>query len=261
MVDLLNSLKARKYGRYVFLTIWVAIVAITATIVVQRRSITYPTQFSDVNSMFPENQITGFACHRYDPNTNKLCFAVSAGSILAENATVGIFKTAAARKVKIKDLQLYICKSFASSMLPALHDKAPSESPVSGKNTLQGVIGQMAEGSDNWRININFSNTCEVAIENLYCRIFDDDGLGLTVQSRRAIADSHWPKITLQGHVTVTSANGGILESNHVTWDTQKQRFTADGIYLLRRGDKRISGKGICVDSELNIAGKKIAME
>ncbi|MFZ0034838.1 MAG: hypothetical protein WAK60_07615 [Sedimentisphaerales bacterium] len=41
---------------------------------------------SQVDAITPENQINGFTYYRYDPNTNRLRFAVSVGSLRAENA-------------------------------------------------------------------------------------------------------------------------------------------------------------------------------
>ena len=71
--------------------------------------------------------------------------------------------------------------------------------------------------------------------------------------------NSGWPLITLRGHVTITSAAGSTLESNYVKWDIKKQNFIVDGMYFLRRGESRIAGKGIRVDSNQNIMGSKNA--
>ena len=99
----------------------------------------------------------------------------------------------------------------------------------------------------------------EITIDDFDCGIFDENDLRLRVQSSRAIVNSDWPLVTLRGHVIITGADGSTLESNHVKWDTKKQSFTADGTYFLRRGDSRIAGKGIRVDSNLNIMNVKNA--
>jgi hypothetical protein len=199
-----------------------------------------------------------------------LRFAASIGSLRAENATLGIFKTAAAKVIKIKDMQLHFCEYPGSSPVTILLANAlPEESAgnktrlneilasVPGKPRLTELCGeQFGDTRGYWRANVNnidLSNTCEVVINNFDCRIFDGDALRLAVQSRRAVADLDKPQqIMLRGHVVITAADGSTLESNHVRWDTKKCYFRTDGTYFLNHNGEKTRGKDICVDSQLN---------
>lgn len=44
------------------------------------------------------------------------------------------------------------------------------------------------------------------------------------------------------------------LENNYVRWDIEKERFSANGVYVLNRGGIKTKGMGknICVDARLN---------
>jgi hypothetical protein len=242
--------------------VWVLSVAALAVICVRHSGVEpylsrYQPQAPTASP--PENQLDGLTYYRYDPNTNKLCFAARVGTLKAENATLGIFKTAAARKIKVKDLQLHFYNYSGITGLTALKTLVLPEGAAAGENRLQEILRQLADARDRWGVDIDLSNTIEVTIDNLDCRMFDDDALRLAVQCRRAVVGSAWPLVTLRGHVTITGADGSTLESNYVKWDTKKQSFTADGMYILRRGDSRIAGKGIRVDSNLNVADLKNA--
>jgi hypothetical protein len=231
---------------------------IIAANLVQRGSSIDQYQIADAN-MPHENQISGLTFYRYDPNTNKLCFAASVDSLRAENATIGFFKTAAAKVLKVKKFRLQFSEPLMSATPTTLRPGVLPEATISGKNRLKELFGQLADVRERWGVGVDLGNITEVTIDDFYCRILDANAIRLTVRSRRAVVDSRWPLMTLQGHVVITCANGSALDSSNITWDIQKRRFVTDGIYLLRQGDKRISGKGICVDSELNIADTKIA--
>jgi hypothetical protein len=217
-------------------------------------------------TFLPENQLNGFAYYRYDPNTNHLCFAASAETLRAENAPLGIFKTAAARTIRVKDLQLHFSESSGSSAVAAMQSSFLPPATAAGQNGFQGILSRLADTRDHrgidsshWGIDMDLSNPREVIIDDFDCGIFDGNDLRLRVQSSRAIVNSDWPLVTLRGHVTITGADGSAIESNYVKWDTKKQHFTVDGTYFLRRGESRIAGRGIRVDSNLNIMDSKHA--
>jgi hypothetical protein len=249
----------RLWLRYVFLVAWLVIWAAMSIVYIHRSQLNHYQAQSDFPAP-PDNQIDGLTCYRYDPCTNKLCFEARIGSLRTENATVGIFKTAVAREIKVKDLRLFFCQSSASSAPAVLEYSALPESSVDSKNVLGSILSRLADAKDRWSVNIDLSNPVDVTIDNFDCRIFDNDTLRLSVKSRRAVLDSGRPQVMLRGHVVIT-ADGGTLESNCVRWDIQKQQFTADGTYFLRQGESRIAGKGICVDNHLNIADAKNARE
>ena len=242
--------------RYAVLAVWVLSVAALAVICVRHSGVgLYLSRYQPQapTASLPENQLYGLTYYRYDPNTNKLCFAASAGTLQAKNATLGIFKTAAARTVKVKDLQLLFYEQSGIAAPATLKALVLPERAAADENRLQEIIRQLADARDRWGVDIDLSNTIEVTIDNFDCRMFDDDALRLAVQCRRAVVGSAWPLVTLRGHVIITGADGSTLESNYVKWDTKKQSFTADGMYILRRGDSRIAGKGIHVDGNLNV--------
>jgi hypothetical protein len=267
VANLFIGAKNPRYRRYVLLAVLALIDAAGVVICVHNSSVEpYLNRYqSQVLATFlPENQLNGFAYYRYDPNTNRLCFAASAGTLRAENAPLGIFRTAAARTIRVKDLQLYFSEPSGSPAVAALQSSFLPGAPAAGKNGFQGILSQLADArghrgidSGHWGIDMDLSNAREVTIDDFDCGIFDENDLRLRVQSSRAVVNSDWPLVTLRGHVTITGADGSTLESNCVKWNTKKQNFTVDGTYFLRRGESRIAGKGIRVDSNLNIMDSK----
>jgi hypothetical protein len=254
--------KGQRCRRYIILALWSLVVTAWAGICAYRIGIN-PYQSSYQSQAFSppaiENQINGLTYYRYDPNTSRLGFMARAGVIQTENAKLGIFKTAAARTIKVKNLQLLFCEHPGISTPSALQTLALSEATDTNQKGFQKIFTQLADARDYWNANIDLSNPCKLIINGFDCRFFDNDTPRLAVQSNLAIVDSAWPRLTLRGHVIVTGADGGILESNHVKWDIQKQTFTAEGMYVLRRGTSQIAGKNIRVDSRLNIADTKNA--
>jgi hypothetical protein len=253
VVELHASVMRRKY---VIFAVWWGITTIIAIIYacywgIKPHSICYQTDNGDVS--VSQNQLTGLTYYRYDPNTNKLRFSVSVGMILTQNAQIGIFKTAAARTIKVKDLQLRFCESSDSQAMTAMKDNTLPEKIIPGDNGFKEIISRVVEARKHWGVDIDLSNPIEVAIDNLDCQIFDGDNLRLAVQCRRAIVNSSWPLVTLRGHIIITAANGSTLETNRVKWDIKKQSFTTDETYVLRQSGIPLTGKGVCVDSQLNI--------
>jgi hypothetical protein len=260
-VDLLSYAKVRTRRRYVALALLITLEAALVVVCISHNSLKPYLSFYQSQSLTtsqPENQLAGLTYYRYDPNTNKLRFAASCGMILSQNTPLGVFRTAAARTIEVKDLQLSFCEHSVSSDITALPGNALSEAATPGDNSLSDIFRRLTDTHNNWGLNMDLSKVIEITINNLDCRILNDDSdLRLTVQCKRAIVNSNWPLINLRGHVIVTAADGATLESNHIIWDTRRQSFTADGTYSLRRGESRIAGKGICVDSNLNIADTK----
>lgn len=250
--------EGQRFRRYVVVILWGISAAVLAIIYVRHIAIIqYQGRYqSQAFSPSPsENQVNGLTYYRYDPNTNRLCFMASASSLRAENAILGIFRTAAAKSIKIKDLRLFFSDCPFVSALESLQTLALTETTNPDKN----ILGRFANTGHKWNMDIDLSNAREATINNFNCRIFNKNDLQLGIQSRRAAINSDWPRITLRGHVIVTGPDGGTLESNHVKWDIQKQTFTAEGMYILKHGASQITGENICVDSFLNIADTKNA--
>ncbi len=262
-VNLLSYAKVRICKRYAVLALLVIIEAALVVVCISHSSLKpylslYQSQSLTISP--PENRLAGLTYYRYDPNTNKLRFAVSCGTVLSQNAPLGIFRTAAARTIEVKDLQLSFCEHSVPSGITTLPGNALSEAVTPGDNGFGGIFRRLANTHNNWGLNMDLSNVIEITINNLDCRILNDDSTSqLAIQCRRAIVNSSWPLINLRGHVIITASDGATLESNHIIWDTRRQSFTADGTYFLRRSESRIAGKGICVDSNLNATDIKIA--
>jgi hypothetical protein len=260
---LLSNAKIRIRRRYAVFALLIIIEAAFAVVCIRNSSLKPYLSFYQSHSLAtspPENQLAGLSYYRYDPNTNKLRFAVSCRAILSQNAPLGIFRTAVVRTIEVKDLQLSFCEHPGPSGITAMPGNSFSEDETPGNNGFGGIFRRLADTHNNWGLNIDLSNIIEITIYNLDCRVLNNNSdLRLAIQCRRAIANSSWPLVNLRGHVIVTASDGATLESNHVIWDTRRQSFTADGTYFLRRGESRITGKGIRVDSNLNANDMTIA--
>jgi hypothetical protein len=260
---LLSYAKIRIRRRYVVFALLIIIETAFVVVCIRNSSLRPYLSFYQSQSLTassPENQLDGFIYYRYDPNTGKLRFAVSCGTIISQNAPLGIFRTAAARTIEVQDLQLSFCENSGPSEKTVLPDNAPREETVQGRNNFGSVFSRLADTHSNWGLNMDLSNVIEITIDNFDCHMLDNDSNPhLVVRCRRATTNSNWPLVNLRGHVIITASDGATLESNHIIWDTRGQNFTAEGIYLLRRGENRIEGKNIRVDCNLNTLDIKIA--
>jgi len=258
---LLSDAKVRIRRRYAALAVLIIIEAALAVVCISHSSLKPYLGFYQSQALAalpPENKLTGLTYYRYDPNTSKLRFAVSCGMILSKNTPLGVFRTAAARTIEVKDLQLSFCEHSNLFEITAPPGNALFEAATPGDNGLSNIFRRLANTHNNWGLNMDLNKVIEITINNLDCRILNDDSdLRLAVQCKRATVNSSWPLINLRGHVIITTSDGATLESNHIIWDTRRQSFTADGTYFLQRGESRIAGKGIRVDSNLNIADTK----
>ena len=161
-VNLLFYEKIRIRKRYAVLALLIIIEAAFAVVCISHSSLKPYLSFYQSQSpavLSPENQLAGFAYYRYDPNTNLLCFAASAGMVRAENAQLGVFKTAAARTIKVKDLQLHFCEPSGTPAAAALQSNFLPEAPAVGKNGLQGILSQLTDTRSHWGIDMDLSNT------------------------------------------------------------------------------------------------------
>jgi hypothetical protein len=250
----------RQWWRYVFLVAWMIIPATMITLCIFRPPQSNLPAKADFKAP-PENQIDGITYYRFDPCTNKMCFEARVGQLRSANASIGFFKTAAAREIMVKDLHLSFNQSSASQATTISNASGLSESSVEAKNMLGAILARITDTQDRWKINIDLSHPVNVTIDNFDCRVFDKDTLRISVKSKRAILNSGSPQIMLRGHVIIT-ADGDSIESNCIRWDIQKQKFIAEGTYLLKRGENRTAGKGICFDTHLKIMDiKNIGMD
>ncbi len=237
--------------------------------------------------ILPKNQMGAFSYWRCDSKENgRPVHSISFGSLLVENNSFGIFKTATHKVVKIRNLELTFhrytppnitsstnlsskkiaettaCTQGEYSVTTTTPDVSivPEDTFTTYRGELLNDIYNLINPKGRWRINIDLSNTSEVCVTNFDYKVFYDGAPLLSVRSRKATTSNKHPDVvTLHGHVTVKAVDGSTLESNCVTWDARKHHFTVDGTYFLSRNGKKIWGKDICVDDKLNIVQAQIA--
>ncbi len=209
---------------------------------------------------------------RYD---GRIIYSICFDRLASENNKLGIFKTALHKVVKIRNLQLEFYRY--SSNQPFLSKRHyPGQSVQPSKDApddlsnfiLDDILFGQGRTGDSWEavvrsfdklknslygwtVDIDFSNVSEIKINEFSYRVFCDSDLQFGLQSKRLLASYREPDIIIRGHVVLTAADGGTLEANYVKWDTGKQHFVVDGIYVIRRNGTKDMGKGICVDTQL----------
>ena len=212
----------------------------------------------------PKNQTGAFNYRRWDPQENyrPIC-SVHFENFCSENNKLGIFKTALHKVVKIQDFELKFYKynpdKVTSETTPDIF--FVSEDINSDTITLvKNIMRRSTIPESGWRINnIDLSNVTEVRINNFDYQVFHNSNLLFATQSSRAIVSYDHSDVVLRGHAKITIADGSTLESNYVRWNVQKQRFSVNGVYVLNRRGVMTTGKGICVDAQLNIIGAQTA--
>jgi len=232
------------------------------------------------NFRLAENQLGVLSYIRYDSENNgRPIYAVYFRNLSTENNKLGIFKTGLHKVVKIRDLSLRFYQysppkvnstgdldngrtsktTSDDSIEPtrtALSDIFFfAEDTTADVRTLKGIIDPLVHPKDGWRINIDLSNVSEVCVSNFDCEILNDGKLFLSVQSKRASVSYKQLGLVLRGHVIISAANGSTLESNHIKWDIESQRFIVNGAYVLNRDGIKITGKNMCFDVQLNVLG------
>ena len=81
-ISVLSYAKIRMQKKYAVLAFLIIIEAAFAVVCISHSSLKPYLSFyqsQSIAALQPENQLAGLAYYRYDPNTNQLCFAVSAG--------------------------------------------------------------------------------------------------------------------------------------------------------------------------------------
>ena len=212
----------------------------------------------------PKNQTGAFNYRRWDTNEdNRPVFFVHFENFCSENNNFGFFKTALHKVVKIQDFELKFYKynpdKVTSEATPDIF--FVSEDLTSDTITLvKNIMRRLTTPESELRINnIDLSNVTEVRVNNFNYQVFHDGDLFFATQSNRATASNEHSDIVLRGHAKITIADGSTLESNYIKWNVTKQHFRVNGVYVLNRGGIITTGKGICVDAQLNIVGVQSA--
>ena len=226
----------------------------------------------------PKNQTGTVSYVRWDPKENyRPIYSVHFKNLRVQNNKLGIFRTALHKVAKIRGLELSFYRYIPREVTATTklnHDKFKGTT-AAGSNkssTLTGSdISSVSEGTtsdiralikevmrklinpmDGCRVNnIDLGNVSEVHINNFDYKVLYDDELFFAIQSKRAIASYKHSGVVLRGHVIIKTADGSTLESNYVKWDTKKQHFSINGIYVLNRDGVKTTGKDICVDAQL----------
>jgi len=244
----------------VLLISWILCV-LTLVIVARNNELT--TVYRDPASpipdfQLPKNQIGALTYRRRDAKQNyRPVRSVRFENLCSENNTLGPFKTALHRVVKIRDLKLefYRYNSDRATKTTTTTTEifpAPEGTATDTTALAKSLIGRLTTPTKGFRINnIDFGNVSEVRIDNLNYRVFDDGDLFFAAESRRATVSYKTSDVVLHGHAKITVADGSTLESNRIKWNTRSQHFSVDGVFVLNRGGVITTGKGICVDSQL----------
>ncbi|MHC4572164.1 MAG: hypothetical protein ACYS0C_08830 [Planctomycetota bacterium] len=251
------TFKRRQWLKWVFLaSLW--LLSFLILIVVSANN-ELNTLYSDVVSRAavelrpPKNQMGALSYIRWDPNENyRPVYSICFKNLLVENNNLGIFKTALHKVVKIRDLQLRFFRYSSRSPLILSNTFPVSIDIPTDAKGLKKLVEWMKRRSKGWTVNFVLGNVSEVRIKNFDYKIFHDDDLFFAIQSRRAIASYKRAGIVLRGRVTLETADGSTLKSNHVRWDIENQLFTVKGIYVINRNGVKTAGKNICVNAELN---------
>ncbi|MCK4887576.1 MAG: hypothetical protein KAS96_09330 [Planctomycetes bacterium] len=126
-------------------------------------------------------------------------------------------------------------------------------------NSSEESSGSLCNG---WKLTppgIELSDIGEFRVSDFGYQVFYDGELSFGVQGKRMISSYKQPDVILRGHVIITASDGSTLECNYAKWNVKKELFKIDGVYVLNRGGETISGKYICVDTQLNLVEVKHA--
>jgi hypothetical protein len=126
-------------------------------------------------------------------------------------------------------------------------------------NSSEESSGNLCDG---WKLTIpgiELSDIGEICVSDFDYQFFYDGELSFGVQGKRVIASYKQPDVILRGHVIITASGGSTLECNYAKWNVKKELFKVDGVYVLNRKGETISGKGVCVDTQLNSVGVQLA--
>ena len=243
----------------VLLTLW--IVSILTLVIVSANS-----ELSDLHKhaatirhelRLPKNTIRGLCFLRRDPNNNfRPMYSAHVKSLCTENNDLGPFKTALHRTAIVRSLELefyqYSCHDGEQIATPGL--LALAEQLIGSSTKPSGtIIHRLMTSNGQWRfgVDIDFGNITEARVDGFDYRVFYDGDPLFRMQSKNATISYRRPGILLRGCVTLETADGTTLKSNHVIWEVEQQNFLAKGVYVLNRGGAIITGKGICVNSQL----------
>ena len=99
----------------------------------------------------------------------------------------------------------------------------------------------------------NISQVIRVNIDNFHFNRLVNGHRQLMIQSHRAFfAAENTDQLTLRGAVKISTPDG-MIQSNHIVWNTQTQIFHVKGSYVLTTQNSKQFGQNVCFDADLNI--------
>jgi len=236
--------------------------------------------YKDQNKHIPacpagKNEIRGLSFTKHVPQQNgRAVYSVHFKNLRAENNRLGIFKSAIHKIVKIQDLDIEFKRYSFSEDTAATELKGSKSSIATAEphgdlhladgrdacifpeeatsNEISRVITEIASLKNRWHIDIELGNVSEVLVNNFDYKVLYDGELFFGIHSKTATASGKQRGLLLRGHATVKAADGSILESNCIKWDTKKGYFVTDGIYVLSHNGTKTTGKNACFDIQLN---------
>lgn len=214
-----------------------------------------------------KNHMQAFGLIRRDPaRSYRPLYSVYFDELWTQGGELGIFRTGIYKIAKVTGFQLKLFQyssesklhhgsaTFKEMPLGTLYDRITAlqqdSAPTSGTSTTESSL------RDGFKVEValpNLSAAAEIRINGFDYQVFDDSERVLCITSKKAIASCTQSDVILRGHVIIT-VDDDKLESNYVRWDIRKNLFKVDGIYVLNRSGQITSGKGICVDTQLNSA-------
>lgn len=178
-------------------------------------------------------------------------------NLSATNRTLGLFRTASHKQVRIENLRVaFVTAPNVISAKPVrLRDFCDLFAPRTGnlgKTGPLGVFDEFGAGESNWSVGVDLSNATEVRIENLDWSVCVGEATTLRVQCRHARLEADTAHVVLRGHATVTTPEA-VLESNCIEMDVQDECFVVDGRYLLTQGQRKQRGQRGRFDAALGV--------
>jgi hypothetical protein len=170
-------------------------------------------------------------------------------NLVAENRSLGVFRTASHKRVHIENL--HVTFHAAATPLASQADEgvrlrdfcdlfAPRKAGDSGTGQL-GVLDELEAGGADWSVGVDLANATEVRIADLDWRVCRGEVTVLRVQCHFASLRANASRVVLRGHATVTTPDA-VLESNCIEMDVRDECFVVDGRYLLTRGEEQERG-------------------
>ncbi len=179
-------------------------------------------------------------------------------NLCAANRALGVFTTAAQKRVHIENLHVAFHADGPTTWpcgdgvvrLADFCDLFAPRTRVETAGCPLGVFDEFSGGRSQRSVSVDLSNAIEVRVENLDWKICRATESTLRVQCRYALLHADASDVTLRGHVTITTPEA-VLEGNCMQMDVAHECFVVKGRYRLTRGDIIEKGYGGRFDTAL----------